>query len=157
MWNTHQKPEIDREPLHSARKYRSTKMPKANKKVQCEPHTSDTVPPEEETNFEQGSESEQEVFTRQHQTPTTTYVPYIEGPKMNWTVDDGLYNWFLKWKIKCENILDCELDMLSDAWKCKKVVAWSGDFGIDQVISWDLSPKETTLEVIWQKKFERVL
>ena len=41
--------------------------------------------------------------------------------------------------------------MLSDAWKCKKVVAWSGDFGIDQVISWDLSPEETTLEVIWQK------
>ena len=124
-------------------------MPKANKKDQCEPHTSDTVPPEEETNFEQGSESEQEVFTRQHQTPTTTYVTYIEGPKMNWTVD-GLYNRFLKWKIKCENILNCELDMLSDAWKCKKVVTWSGDFGIDQVISWDLSPEETTLEVIWE-------
>ena len=40
--------------------------------------------------------------------------------------------------------------MLSDAWKYKKVVAWSGDLGIDQVISWDLSPDETTLEVIWQ-------
>ena len=145
------KPEIDREPQHSARKYRGTKMPKANKKAQCEPHTSDTVPPEEETNFTQMSDSEQEVFIRQHQLLTTTYVPYIEGPKMNWTVDDGLYNWFLKWKIKCENILDCELDMLSDAWKCKRVVAWSGDFGIDQVISWDLSPEETTLEVIWQK------
>ena len=90
-------------------------MPKANKKAQCEPHKSYTVPPEEETNFEQGSESEQEVFTRQHQTPTTTHVPYIEGLKMNWTVDDGLYNQFLKWKIKYKNILDCELDMLSDA------------------------------------------
>ena len=151
MWNTHQKPEIDRQPLHSARKYRSTKIPKANKKAQCVLHTGDTVPPEEETNFEQGSESEHEVFIRQHQTSTTTYVPYIVGPNMNWTVDDGLYNGFLKWKIKCDNILDCELDMLSDAWKCKKVVAWSGDFGIDQVISWDLSPEEITLEVIWQK------
>ena len=70
---------------------------------------------EEETNFEQGSDSEQEVFIRQHQALTTTYVPHIEGPKMNWTVDDGLYNQFLKWKIKCENILDCELDMLSGA------------------------------------------
>ena len=93
-------------------------MPKANKKVQCEPHTSDTVPPEEETNFAQVSDSEQEetnfaqvsdseqeetnftqmsdneheVFIRQHQPLATTYVPYIEGPKMNWTVDDGLYN-----------------------------------------------------------------
>ena len=35
-------------------------MPKANKKAQCEPHTSDTVPPEEEINFTQVSDSEQE-------------------------------------------------------------------------------------------------
>ena len=67
-------------------------MPKANKKAQCEPDTSDTVPPEEETNFTQMSDSEPEVFIRQHQPLTTTYVPYIEGPKINWTVDDGLYN-----------------------------------------------------------------
>ena len=79
-------------------------MPKANKKAQCEPQTSNTVPPEEtnfpqvsdseqeETNFPQISDSEPEVFIRQHQPLTTTYVPYIEGPKMNWTVDDGLYN-----------------------------------------------------------------
>ena len=80
-------------------------MPKANKKDQCEPHTNDTVPPEEETNFTQVSDSEQEetnfpqmsdsepeVFIRQHQPLTTTHVPYIEGPTMNWTVDDGLYN-----------------------------------------------------------------
>ena len=46
-------------------------MPKANKKAKCEPHTSDTVPPEEETNFEHGSESEEEMFTRQPQMPTT--------------------------------------------------------------------------------------
>ena len=25
------------------------------------------------------------------------YMPYIEGPKMNWTVNDGLYHRFLKW------------------------------------------------------------
>ena len=71
--------------------------------------------------------------------------------KINWTVDDSLYNWFLKWKIKCKNILDCELALLSEAGKCKKIVAWSGDFGIDQFISWDLTPEETCLEVIWQK------
>ena len=72
---------------------------------------------------------------------------------MNWTVDDSLYKRFIKWKIKCENILDCELAMLSEARKCKKVLAWSGDFGIDQYImgSWDLTPEETCLETIWQK------
>ena len=26
------------------------------------------------------------------------YMPYIEGPVMDWTVNDGLYNRFLKWK-----------------------------------------------------------
>ena len=47
----------------------------------------------------------------------TMYMPYVEGPKMDWTVNDRLYHRFLKWKIKCENILDCELAMLSEAGK----------------------------------------
>ena len=70
---------------------------------------------------------------------------------MNWNVDDGLYNRFLKWKIKCENILDCEIAMLSESRKCKKLIAWSGDFGIDQYVSWDLPPEDLSLEVIWRK------
>ena len=53
-------------------------------------------------------------------------MPNIEGPKMDWTVNDGLYHRFLKWKLKCENILDCELAMLHESRKCKKVIAWSG-------------------------------
>ena len=57
---------------------------------------------------------------------------------MNRSVDDGLYNRFIKWKIRYENILDCELAMLSETGKCKKVIAWSGDFGLDQYISWNL-------------------
>ena len=51
-------------------------------------------------------------------TQQQAYMPYIEGPKMNSCVDDGLYNRFIKWKIRCENILDCELAMLSEARKC---------------------------------------
>ena len=43
--------------------------------------------------------------------------------------------------------------MLPEAGKCKKIVAWSGDFGLDQCISWNLSSKDLTLEVVW-KKFE---
>ena len=78
-------------------------------------------------------------------------MPYIEGPKMNWNVDDGLYSRFLQWKIKCENILDCELAMLSESRKCKILIAWSGDFSIDQYVSWDLLQKILSLEVIWRK------
>ena len=69
--------------------------------------------------------------TNQPQVVQPMYMPYVEGPKKDWTVNDSLYHRFLKWKIKYENILDCELAMLSEARKCKKVVAWSGDFGFD--------------------------
>ena len=42
--------------------------------------------------------------SRSVQMPTQqqAYMPYIEGPKMNWCVDDGLYNRFIKLKIRCE-------------------------------------------------------
>ena len=42
------------------------------------------------------------------------FMPYIEGPKMDWTVNDGLYHRFLKLCLKCENILECELVMLPE-------------------------------------------
>ena len=84
---------------------------------------------------------------------TSAFILYIEGPKMDWTVNDSLYNRFIKWKIKCENILECELAMLSESRKCKKGVAWSGDFGIGPYVSSDLPPEEVCLQVIW-KKFE---
>ena len=41
--------------------------------------------------------------------------------------------------------------MLSEARKCKKVIAWSGDFGLDQYISWNLTNEELCLDTIWQK------
>ena len=98
-------------------KYRNAKMPKSNKITQCEQHTSETVLPHEETSYEQESDVDQEVIIRPPYAPTSMYIPYIESPKMNWTVDDSLYNRFIKWKIKCENILQCELAMLSESRK----------------------------------------
>ena len=77
------------------------------------------------------------------------FVPYIEGPKMDWTVNDGLYHRFLKWKLKCENILDCELASLSESRQCKKLISWSGDDGMDLVVSWGLNNRELTLETLW--------
>ena len=46
--------------------------------------------------------------------PTGMYMPYIEGPQMDWTVNDDLYHHFLKWHLKCENILECELAALPE-------------------------------------------
>ena len=58
--------------------------------------------PQASTNCAQESDSEQEVIIKSPlPVPTSMYVPYIEGQKMNWTVDDGWYNRFAKWKLKC--------------------------------------------------------
>ena len=78
-------------------------------------------------------------------------MPYIKGPHMDWMVNDGLYHQFLKWHLKCKNILECELAALPEQQQCKKVIAWSGDCRIDQYVSWDLSSHELTLETIWGK------
>ena len=116
---------------------------------------------QEDSNLSQESSSEDEVVIQspqyiqpsmsQMQAMQPMYMPYIEGPKMDWTVNDSLYHRFQKWKIKCKNILDCELAMLSEARKCKKVVAWSGDFGIDQYVSWCFPPEDLCLEVTGNK------
>ena len=86
-----------------------------------------------------------------------TFMPYTEGPKMDWTVNDGLYNRFLKWCLKCENILECELAALPERQQCKKVIAWSGDFGMDQYVSWGLPMDQLTLEIIWARFEDFVL
>ena len=81
----------------------------------------------------------------------TMFMPYIEGPKMNWIVDDGLYHRFLKWHLKCETILDCELANLPTKQKCQKVIAWSSDFGMDLYVSWNIPKEDLTLDALWTK------
>ena len=81
----------------------------------------------------------------------TMFMPYIEGPKMNWMVDDCLYHRFLKWHLKCETILVCKLANLPTKQKCKKVIAWSSNFGMDLYVSWNIPKEDLTLDVIWSK------
>ena len=82
---------------------------------------------------------------------TGMYRPYIEGPHMDWTVNDNLYHRFLKWCLKCKNILECKLVVLQECQKCKKVIAWSSDCGMDQYVSWNLPSSDLTLDIIWGK------
>ena len=51
---------------------------------------------------------------------TGMYMPYIEGPCMDWTVNDNLYHRFLKWCLKCKNIFKCKLAALPECQKNKK-------------------------------------
>ena len=80
-----------------------------------------------------------------------TFVPYIEGPTMDWMVNDGLYHLFRTWKLKCENILECELATLSKSRQCKKLISWSGNDGMDLVVSWGLTDSDISLEILWTK------
>ena len=110
-----------------------------------------------ESSIHEESEPEQEVYINHThpKTPqlvyTNIYMPYIEGPKMDWMVNDVLYHRFLKWKLKCKNILECELTALPKYQMCKKVIAWSSNFGMDQYISWGLSKDSMNLDTIWDR------
>ena len=86
---------------------------------------------EELSSSEQEQDQELIFQPSQAQVIPNMLMPYIEGPKMDWTVNDGLYHRILKLHLKYENILECELVMLSGRRKCKKVIAWNGDFGMD--------------------------
>ena len=137
-------------------------MPKASKKSAWEEVQEaqvSTQPDTNESSQEELPSSDQESDTEvtfnhprpQLQVILSMFMPYIEGPKMDWTVNDGLYHRFLKWRLKCENILECELAALPERQQCKKVIAWSGDFGMDQYVSWGLPTDQLTLEIIWGK------
>ena len=115
---------------------------------------------DESSTHEDSSSSDKEhdpdifIQSSQAQVLPHMFMPYIEDPSMDWTVNDGLYHRFLKWHLKCENILECELAMLPEKRQCKKEIAWSGDFGMDQYVSWSLSTDKLTLDTIWKKNLK---
>ena len=95
---------------------------------------------------------EQQPSASQAQFVPAMYMPYIEGPVMDWIVNDGLYHRFLKWKLKCEIILDCVC--VCNAPRVKEVqesyiIEWW--LGVDQYVSWCLPTAELNLETIWPK------
>ena len=134
-------------------------MPKV--KAQAQAHTSVTpnqevnMPISHEDSTSSDHESESEISFHPSRQEATfpvrqqMFMPYIEAPKMDWTVNDSLYHCFLKWKLKCKNILKCEVATLPECQQYKKLIAWSGDFGKDQYVSWGLTKDELELETIW--------
>ena len=95
-------------------------MSKATKSAQYEQCIIENVVLPEETSDQEetSSDQEQEIILQPQTHPSqaqafpSMFMPFIEGPKMDWTVNDGLYNRYLKQKLKCKNILECELVML---------------------------------------------
>ena len=131
-------------------------MPRTTKPANASTSTTEKIQ-DESSAHEESSRSDQEqdpeVFIQPSkvQLLPNMFMPYIEGPKKDWTVNDGLYHRFLKWSLKCEIILECVLAMLPEKRQCKKVIAWSGDFGMDQYVSWNLSSDELMVNTIWER------
>ena len=102
-------------------------MARTTKPANTSTSTAEKVQDESSAHEESSSsdhEQDPEVFIQQSQAQIipNVFMPYIEGPKMDWTVNDGLYHRFLKWCLKCENILESELAMLPEKRQCKKVI-----------------------------------
>ena len=67
--------------------------------------------------------------TSQAQFVPLMFMPYIEGPKMDWTVNDGLYHWFLKWKLKVWEYIRL--------WTCH--VTWVQEVQESHSMEWEIS------------------
>ena len=134
------------------------KTPKAAKKSSSEQSKPSSEVSESADTQAESSNSDQELDPKVSFHPavplpstSTMFMPYIEGPKMNWTMDDGLYHRFLKWQLKCKTIMDCELANLPTKQRCQKIIAWSGDFGMDLYVSWSIPKEELTLDATWAR------
>ena len=55
---------------------------------------------------------------------------YIDGLKMDWSMDNGLYSRFQDWKLECELILDSELAEIAEPQKVNTLIQWAGSFGL---------------------------
>ena len=83
------------------RRFKSSNMPKASKKSvreQSPPsddHNSTDSVEVSDSDHNQDPEVSFHPVAPSNQVPAM-YMPYIEGPNMNWMVDDGLYHRFLK-------------------------------------------------------------
>ena len=58
---------------------------------------------------------------------------------------------FQNMEIKCQFILGAKLDTLSEDHKCKTLLWWSGDNGLELYIAWEMEDKDLTLDTIWTK------
>ena len=81
-------------------------MPKATKSTrhdQCNIEEIDNNQVQVTSDPQESSSSDQEVFFQHQPQPSSTqvipsmFIPYIVGSKMDWTMNDGLCNIFLKW------------------------------------------------------------
>ena len=76
----------------------------------------------------------------------------FEVPKMDWTPGPDLLTRFKRFRQKCELLLDGPLKSRDSTQKCKYVLLWSGDYGLDLFNTWTLNEEEQTdLKEYWTR------
>ena len=76
---------------------------------------------------------------------------YIDGPKMDWSMDDQLYSRFQDWKLECKLILDGELAEIVEPQKVNILIQWAGSFGLKNLKVWQKDKTSLTLTFIWNE------
>ena len=76
---------------------------------------------------------------------------YIDGPKMDWSMDDGLYSCFQDWKLECELILDGELAEIAETQKVNTLIQWAGSFSLKNLKVLQNDKTNLTLTFIWNE------
>ena len=76
-------------------------------------------------------------------------IPFIKGPSMDWSMNDGLYSRYKTWKLECEIILDSAYCHVTADCKVNTLLRWSGQFGMQKFQSWGIERKDLTLDFMW--------
>ena len=78
----------------------------------------------------------------------------FESPKIDWTPGPDLLQRFKRFRQKCELLFDGPLKARTNEQRCRYVLLWTGDYGLDLFITWNLSSKQQNkLDEDW-KRFE---
>ena len=65
----------------------------------------------------------------------------INGPKMDWTRDNKMYERYLQWKKRCEMIFNSALKPQDESIKCEYLKYWLGTEGLPLIEKWENTRK----------------
>lgn len=79
----------------------------------------------------------------------------FEQPKMDWKHGPDLFTRFKRFRQKCELLFEGPLKSRDEEQKCKYLLLWSGDYGLDLFNTWNFTPeKQKNLSEYWNE-FEK--
>ena len=78
----------------------------------------------------------------------------FESPRIDWTPEPDLPQRFKRFRQKCELLFDGPLKARTNEQRCRYVLLWTGDYGLDLFNTWNLSSEEQNKLDEYLKRFE---